>query len=444
MRVINTPRRHRTWASTSPCSYPSTASTALTRSKMMFSSSYRSLGCDRDDRDGTSSRHSIYRLPRRPEARRSREEYSPTSSLPRCWRTIYIANARPRAATSSSCAGSSESTGRKTTTSRRSFLLSHVAIAAATFVIPPPPIVIDPPLFTAIPSPPSTVGKDENCNDSSCLGVWDGMLADCPHDGDGAWTSGWWWGRGGGRGAGCVSSQDDTPGIFAEPWDYSDDVALPSSTPSSSSSSNAMGSEGGGGDENVESSSYASRMDRLILALDVTSRGRGDSVDVILREGRYLRSLVIDGNTGERSICEFYFTPDDTTVQFRLGATSTITNVASSSVPLSFGWRTSLLGGGGSMSNNERSERIRKALRYAKLPVLRNRKRTLFFVESDSLDGFGPGSAMLGPPEEMSPGEMALLEDLEEGGGREDEEDVEGVGRRRSENENRLGGIVPV
>ncbi|KAL3807968.1 hypothetical protein ACHAXA_010770 [Cyclostephanos tholiformis] len=393
----------------------------------MSSSSYRSLGCDRDDRDGTSSRHSIYRLPRRPEARRSREEYSPTSSLPRYWRTIYIANARPRAATSSSCAGSSESTGRKTTTSRRSFLLSHVAIAAATFVIPPP-IVIDPPLFTAIPSPPSvditmpTPRRPWGRTRIATIRLaWGYGMACSPI----VLTTGMARGRrgggggGGGDGAGCVSSQDDTPGIFAEPWDYSDDVALPSSSSSStSSSSNAMGSEGGGGgDENVESSSYASRMDRLILALDVTSRERGDSVDVILREGRYLRSLVIDGNTGERSICEFYFTPDDTTVQFRLGATSTITNVASSSVPLSFGWRTSLFGGGGSMSNNERSERIRKALRYAKLPVLRNRKRTLFFVESDSLDGFGPGSAMLGPPEEISPGEMALVGTMRFGGG---------------------------
>ena len=65
---------------------------------------------------------------------------------------------------------------------------------------------------------------------------------------------------------------------------------------------------------------------------------------------------------------------------------------------------TSLLGR--SLSNNERSERIRKALKYTKVPVLRNRKRTFFFVESVELDGFGPGSAMLGPPEEMSPGEL--------------------------------------
>jgi hypothetical protein len=48
-----------------------------------------------------------------------------------------------------------------------------------------------------------TVGKDPDCNDTGCLGVWDGLLADCPHGING--------------GAGCTSSQDDTPGIFSEP-----------------------------------------------------------------------------------------------------------------------------------------------------------------------------------------------------------------------------------
>lgn len=50
-----------------------------------------------------------------------------------------------------------------------------------------------------------TIGKDSNCNTRDCLGVWDGLLADCPHM------------RGPTIGAGCTSSQDDTPGTFAEP-----------------------------------------------------------------------------------------------------------------------------------------------------------------------------------------------------------------------------------
>ena len=56
-----------------------------------------------------------------------------------------------------------------------------------------------------------TIGKNPVCNDASCLGVWDGMLADCPKQ-NGVFKFG----------PGCVSSQDDTPGIFAEPWDYSE------------------------------------------------------------------------------------------------------------------------------------------------------------------------------------------------------------------------------
>lgn len=60
-----------------------------------------------------------------------------------------------------------------------------------------------------------TIGKDPDCNESSCLGVWDGLLADCPH-GKLSINSG----------AGCVSSQDDTPGCFAEPVRRHDSLFL--------------------------------------------------------------------------------------------------------------------------------------------------------------------------------------------------------------------------
>lgn len=53
-----------------------------------------------------------------------------------------------------------------------------------------------------------------------------------------------------------------------------------------------------------------------------------------------------------------------------------------------------------SLRNMDRAELIRKELQWLKLPILRNRQRALFFVESD-LDTFGPQSAALGPPEEM-------------------------------------------
>jgi uncharacterized protein (DUF1499 family) len=194
-----------------------------------------------------------------------------------------------------------------------------------------------------------TVGKDEDCTDKFCIGVWDGLLADCPH----AMTSG----------AGCTSSQDDTPRIFSEPWDYAE------------APNNSL--------------DWQVQMRLLVPTIRLVSARRGDEAQILLQKDRYLRVLFTDGKTSERSMGEFYFTPDDTTVQFRI---------------------SSLSGGSGgivarSLRNIERSEMIRKELRYLKLPVLRNRKRKLFFVESD-MDTFGPGSAALGPPEEMRKGEI--------------------------------------
>ena len=237
-----------------------------------------------------------------------------------------------------------------TPVARRSFVSAAAAVASALL----------PPADAA-----ETVGKDESCDDASCLGVWDGLLADCPH------TAGF------GGGAGCASSQDDTPGVFAEPWDYGETAV------------------------EVGEDSYRGQMDELILAIEEVSSRRGDRVDVQLQEGRYLRVIFTDGLSSERSVGEFYFTPNDTTVQFRIGSASTGGRPA---VPL-----------GRSMGNVERSERIRKAMGYLKVPVLRNRRRTFFFAESDALDGFGPGSAALGPPEEMSPGEYVLDEAIQFG-----------------------------
>ena len=195
-----------------------------------------------------------------------------------------------------------------------------------------------------------TVGKDPDCNDATCLGVWDGILADCPHDDKTTLL------RGGG--AGCTASQDDTPGIFSEPWDYSESSSL----------------------------DWQDQMRRLVPGVQLASAKRGDQADMLLQNDRYLRVLFTDGKTGERSIGEFYFTPNDTTVQFRIASLGSNLNFRS-------------------FKNIERAESIRKELRYLKLPVLRNRKRSLFFIESD-YDTFGPGSAALGPPAEMRTGEL--------------------------------------
>lgn len=201
-----------------------------------------------------------------------------------------------------------------------------------------------------------TVGKDPNCRDRLCLGVWDGLLADCPH---GALSRG--------TGAGCTCSQDDTPGIFSEPWDYSE-------APN-------------------QSLDWQEQMKLLVPTIELVSGKRGDQAEILSQINRYLRVRFTDGKTGEQSIGEFYFTPNDTTVQFRVASMSPV----------------GLLG---SLRNLERCEMIRKELRYLKLPVLRNRKRSLFFVESD-LDTFGPGSAALGPPAEMRTGELEGRQDVD-------------------------------
>ena len=134
----------------------------------------------------------------------------------------------------------------------------------------------------------------------------------------------------------------------------------------------------------------------LIPAIQLTSSRRGDRVVVEKQIGRYLQVVFIDGKTAEESIGEFYFTPDDTTVQFRVGSRpQNLTGLISKST-----------------KNLERCETIRKELRYLKLPVLRNRKRALFFAESD-FDSFGPGSASLGPPAEMSTGELEGRQDVD-------------------------------
>ena len=134
----------------------------------------------------------------------------------------------------------------------------------------------------------------------------------------------------------------------------------------------------------------------LVAAIQLVSSRRGDRVTIEKQIDRYLRVTFTDKTTAEESVGEFYFTPDDTTVQFRVGSLSQ----NPSAVPSK------------STKNMERCELIRKELRYLKLPVLRNRKRALFFAESD-FDTFGPGSASLGPPAEMTTGELEGRQDVD-------------------------------
>ncbi len=233
-----------------------------------------------------------------------------------------------------------------------------------------------------------TIGKDPNCQDASCLGVWDGLLANCDHGGGGGSiqkmtirTT-----------AGCVSSQDDTPGTFAEPWDYSDDSTIATITTNSTSS-----------DQSVPQI-----MERMIQAIQSVSNRRGDTVEIVWQQQRYLRVLFTDQQSGETSDGEFYITPNDTTIQFRLSSTTTqpqprrtgSTTTTAADDRIKVGSRRRPFMNQSSFKNIDRAEWIRRELKWLKLPILRNRQRALFFVES-GFDTFGPQSAALGPPEEM-------------------------------------------
>lgn len=148
-------------------------------------------------------------------------------------------------------------------------------------------------------------------------------------------------------------------------------------------------------DAPTSSLDYNDQMRLLIPAIKLVCSRRGDQVEILYQEGRYLRVLFADGKTGERSYGEFYFTENDSTVQFRVGAAASSPKLLSTST-----------------KNLERCEMIRKELRFTKIPVLRNRKRLLFFAETD-FDSFGPGSASLGSPAEMTTGELEGRQDVD-------------------------------
>eukprot|EP00978_Attheya_sp_CCMP212_P022232 scaffold66076_cov31-Attheya_sp.AAC.1 len=72
----------------------------------------------------------------------------------------------------------------------------------------------------------------------------------------------------------CVSSQDDTPGIFAKLWDYDD--------------------------SSCNSNDCTEQMQLLMAIIQLVSSKRGDQVTDVLHEGRHLRVLFQDGQSGER------------------------------------------------------------------------------------------------------------------------------------------------
>mmetsp|Transcript_74 Transcript_74/g.212 ORF Transcript_74/g.212 Transcript_74/m.212 type:complete len:197 (+) Transcript_74:30-620(+) len=149
-------------------------------------------------------------------------------------------------------------------------------------------------------------------------GIVDGFFADCN------------------SGTSCVSSQDDSPAHFQEPWEYDTSLA------------------------------YSDARDRLLSLL---SRNY-PSCEITRADDRYIRAEFRDGGGGQVDDVEFYFTPNDATVQFR----------------------SALRGGGRDGGRNkQRMETLRREMRWTKVPVLRNRRR-LFGVVESPWDSFGPSA----------------------------------------------------
>lgn len=169
------------------------------------------------------------------------------------------------------------------------------------------------------------------CDGDTCLGVIDGTLKFCPPGGQA-----------------CVSSQDDRPPGFTEPWDWSDS------------------------DETPESAK--NRLEAAVLF--GSGLAEGESVSVLQSSPRYLHVLVTNKKSGAQDDMEFFLPKNDVTVQLRASRRSVAGATGSSPVP-DFG------------ANARRLETIRKSLKWTKIPVLRNRRRTFVFLETP-FDTFGP------------------------------------------------------
>lgn len=149
----------------------------------------------------------------------------------------------------------------------------------------------------------------------------------------------------------CVSSQDDRPQFFVPPWCY----------------------DGGYEFNKLKLVGLLERIKGTTL-LDV-GKAAGD--------GRYIRAQFVNPDASIDD-AEFYFTPNDVTIQFR---------------SLRRGARLSDFG-----TNKKRLDFIRLTLGFESVPVLRNRKSIFMFGESP-LDSFGPPSIIF---EKSSQGIMGV------------------------------------
>lgn len=151
--------------------------------------------------------------------------------------------------------------------------------------------------------------------------------------------------------SGCVSSQDDRPAFFMEPWTYD------------------------GSYENAK---------RKIIAYALNFKG----ASLISSADRYLQ-FAFSNADGSVDDTEFYFTPNDSTIQFR-------SNRRGSNVLSDFGL------------NRKRIEKIRIATDFENVPVLRNRRRKFVFIESP-FDDFGPPTIMFDQAVDSLSGDAASI-----------------------------------
>lgn len=183
-----------------------------------------------------------------------------------------------------------------------------------------------------------------------CLGVIDGLLARCRGDLQA-----------------CVASQDDRPEVFEAPWQ------LP-----------VLDNPRAAQEVMLDVSKDMRALKKAVLQ----NGGRIVTAD---ESKRYLRAefaVEIPFFGSDVDDLEWFFTPGDTTVQFRAERRTRRAD---------FG------------ENRRRLEKIRESLGWDLLPVLRNRQRALFFMESP-LDNFGPALYdALRPGQEPTPGEAEAL-----------------------------------
>lgn len=150
---------------------------------------------------------------------------------------------------------------------------------------------------------------------TSALGVENDLLTDCQS-----------------IGVSCVSSQDDTPASFLEPWEYDEDLTH--------------------------------LQNRLISILQ-----RDYRASLLVRESRYLRFEIALSSTAIDDL-EFFFPIQDNIVHFRSARRSRAFDF---------------------LQNRRRLDAVRKKAQLVQIPVLRNRMSSFKIFETP-FDEFGPSA----------------------------------------------------